>query len=59
MIKKYIIRLQAKGYTRVQIEEEVLKLEIEYPNLPEETLYRMVFENLRYEINCKIILMGF
>lgn len=56
MIKKYIIRLQAKGYTRVQIEEEVLKLEIEYPNLPEETLYRMVFENLRYEINCKLSL---
>ena len=58
MIKKYIIRLQAKGYTQNEIEEEVLKLEIEYPELNEETLYRMVFENLRYEIKCKIILAG-
>lgn len=59
MIKKYIIRLQTKGYTKTEIEEEVLKLEIEYPNLSEETLYRMVFENLRYEIKCKIFLAGF
>lgn len=58
MIKKYIIRLQRKGYTKTQIEEEVLKLEIECPTLPEETLYRMVFENLRYEINIQIILIG-
>lgn len=59
MIKKYITRLQAKGYTKIEIEEEVLKLEIEYPELSEETLYRMVFEILRYEIKCKIILIGF
>lgn len=59
MIKKYIIRLQNKGYTRDQIEEEVLKLEIEYPALSEEQIYRLVFENLRYEINCNIILIGF
>ena len=59
MIKKYIIRLQAKGYTEIEIEEKVLKLKIEYPNLSEETLYRMVFENLRYEIKCKIFFAGF
>lgn len=59
MIKKYITRLQARGYTKIEIEEEVLKLEIEYPELNEETLYRMVFENLRYEIKCKIILIDF
>lgn len=58
MIEKYIIRLQRRGYAKIQIEEEVLKLEIEYPTLPEETLYRMVFENLRYEINIQIILIG-
>lgn len=58
MIKKYIIRLQRKGYAKAQIEEEVLKLEIEYPTLSEETLYRMVFENLRYETNIQIILIG-
>lgn len=58
MIEKYIIRLQKRGYTKTQIEEEVLKLEIEYPTLPEEILYRMVFENLRYEVNVQIILIG-
>lgn len=58
MKKHYINKLKRKGFTEAQIEEEILKLEIEYPELSEEAIQKLVFENLRYEINNIIILVG-
>lgn len=57
MNKYYIQKLKNKGFTSEQIEEEMVRLSIEYPELTEEHLLKLVFENLRYERNYTIILI--
>lgn len=57
MNKYYIQKLKNKGFTLEQIEEEMVRLSIEYPELTEEHLLKLVFENLQYERNYTIILI--
>lgn len=57
MNKHYIQKLKENGYTLAQIEEEMVRLSIEYPELTEEHLLKMVYENPRYERNYTIILI--